>query len=227
MRGNLVIDLYAYKQFMDIKCFPHFDVEHFKLDLNKKYISVAQAVYDSGKHILRLPSNYETPRPLLYHELTHIYDMETLKSGEKIHDFCLTGYMEYHASQVDLMVRLGANSIKEQLSFSTRDSVNDQGLTVTDYMESKFVTAVDMLNDSILNERLAGLGLLYNFLGLRSICLLYALDYKDNDNFSCIANRLDSYLLSTMKKYMVGWNIDVNKAVALFSNCANAIQKVN
>lgn len=123
--------------------------------------------------------------------------METLKSGEKIHDFCLTGYMEYHASQVDLMVRLGANSIKEQLSFSTRDSVNDQGLTVTDYMESKFVTAVDMLNDSILDERLAGLGVLYNFLGLRSICLLYALDYKDNDNYSCAANRLDSYLLST------------------------------
>lgn len=31
-----MIDLYAYKQFMDIKCFPSFDVEHFKLDLNKK-----------------------------------------------------------------------------------------------------------------------------------------------------------------------------------------------
>lgn len=222
-----MIDLDAYIQFMGIKSFPSFDVEYFEPDLNIKYTPVAQADYVSGKHVLRLPSICETPRSLLYHELTHIYDMEMLKNGEKIHDFCLTGYMEYHASQVDLMVRLGANSIEDTPSFSICDYINDQGLTVSEYIDKKFVIAVDMLNDSKLNERLTGLGVLYNFLGLRSICLLYALDYKDNDNFSCIANRLDSYLLSTMKKYMVGWNIDVNKAVALFSNCANAIQKVN
>ena len=212
---------------MCIKKFPQFDIEHFELDLNKKYTPVAQADYVSGKHVLRLPSNFETPRPILYHELTHIYDMETLKNDEKTHDFCLTGYMEYHASQVDLMVRLGANSIKDTLSFSICDSVTDQGLTVMNYMENKFLTAVDMLSDSMLNERLAGLGVLYNFLGFRSICLLYAYDYRDNDKFSCLTNRIDSYLLSTMKRFMVGWNIDVNKAVALYSNCLNDLQRLN
>lgn len=210
---------------MGVKSFPYYVVEYFEPDLNKKYTSVAQAVYDRGKHILRLPSNYETPRSLLYHELTHIYDMEMLKNDEKIHDYYLTGYMEYHASQVDLMVRLGANSIKDMLSFSVCEAINYSDLTVKDYMDNKFVTAVDMLNDSIINERLTGLGVLYNFLGLRSICLLYAFDYEDKYNYSFLANLLGSYLLSTMKSFMVGWNIDVNKAVALYSNCIKAIQK--
>ena len=209
---------------MGIKRFPHFDVEYFEPDLSKKYTSGAMSVYDSGKHILRLPSNYKLTRPLLYHELTHIYDMEMLKNDEKTHDFCLTGYMEYHASQVDLMVRLDAKNIKDTHSFSICDSIDDQGLTIMDYMDKKFEIAVDMLNDSIFNERLNGLGVLFNFLGLKSICLMYALDYKDNYKYSSLADSLDSYLLSTVNRFMVGWDIDVNKAVGLYSNCVNAIK---
>ena len=208
---------------MGIESFPHFYIEYFKPDLNIKYASVAQSDYKSGKHVLRLPSDCKIPQPILYHELTHIYDMETLKNGEKTHDFCLTGYMEYHASQVDLMVRLGANSIKDTLSFSICDYINDQGLTIAKYMDTKFEIAVDMLNGSTLNERLTGLGVSYNFLGLRSICLMYALDYKDNFKYSCLADCLGSYLLSTINSFMVGRDIDVNKAVALYSNCMNVI----
>ena len=149
--------------------------------------------------------------------------MEMLKNGEEIHDFCLNGYMEYHASQVELMVGLGANSIKDTLSFSVCDPIDNLGFTIKEYMDTRFEIAVDMLNNSIPNNRLDGLGVLYNFLGLKSICLMYALDYKDNYNYCLLTNRLGPYLLSTANRFMVGWEIDVSKAVGLYSNCMNAI----
>lgn len=102
-----------YKQFMEIDTFPEFEIQYYALDCSKDYSYGAQAIFDvkTKKHTLRLPINIEVPRFLLFHELTHILDAEKYSIGEKNHDFCLHGFTEYHASQVELMVMIGAKTI--------------------------------------------------------------------------------------------------------------------
>ena len=84
--------IYEYEQFMEIDSFPEFEIEHYALDCYIDYIYGAQTVYDveTKKHRLRLPTDFELPRFLLFHELTHILDTENYSIGEKNHDlFCM------------------------------------------------------------------------------------------------------------------------------------------
>ncbi|MBQ6417416.1 MAG: hypothetical protein IJJ91_01970 [Synergistaceae bacterium] len=106
-----MIDVSDYKKFMGINSLPKFDVKYYTPDLTADYIYGARAEYDvkTKAHTLLLPEKLDAPRFLLFHGLTHILDMETLVTGEKNHDFCLAEYMEYHASQDELMVMMGHN----------------------------------------------------------------------------------------------------------------------
>ena len=63
--------------------------------------------------------------------------MESLGNGNRAHDFCLTGYMEYHASQVELMTMMGAKTIREALSFSMEDAINFSKWSVRQYLDNK------------------------------------------------------------------------------------------
>ena len=80
-----MIDVTNYKQFMGIDSFPVFDVKYYTLDLTGDYSYGARAEYDvkTKAHTLMLPRNCGASKLLLFHELTHILDMETLASGEK------------------------------------------------------------------------------------------------------------------------------------------------
>ena len=219
-----MINLGAYMQFMGISTFPQFEIEYFEPDLNKEYTSFAQAVYDRErkKHTLMLPSR-ETPQFLLYHELTHMYDMERFKTGEMNYDFCLTGFMEYHASQVELMVMMGAGMVDDNISFSMNDSVNSLDLSVHQYLNSKLVAAGNCISDSTHQIRLTGLGVFYNFLGLKSVCNMYSTDFIDDFDCRKIVDRLSSILFFDIRQYMTGWITDVDKTVALYSHAVNAV----
>lgn len=84
---------------------------------------------------------------IVFHELTHILDTEMLSNGDHTYDFCLTGYMEYHASQVEMMALMGATTIREKLSFSMEKSINYFDM-VRQYLDSKLETAKTLIVDS-------------------------------------------------------------------------------
>ena len=162
-----MIDIDDYKRFMGIDSFPEFETEYFTQDYSKDYVYGAQAVYDveTQKHTLRFPSELEVPRFLLFHELTHILDAEKYSTGEKNHDFCLQGFMEYHASRVELMVMMGAQTVNETLSFSMNEKINGCGWSVKQYVDNKLETARNLILAEDRQRRKDGLGALYNFFG--------------------------------------------------------------
>lgn len=219
-----MIEIDDYKQFMGVYTFPEFEIEYYTLDYSKDYCYGAQAVYDfnTKEHILCLPADFEVPRFLLFHELTHIIDAEEYSNGDKNHDFCLHGFMEYHASQVELMVMLGAETVNSTLSFSMKDPVNRLDMTVEQYVNNKLETARNLIIDSDHQRRIDGLGALYNFLGLRSVCCMFAKDHDDQYDYCVFLEMIPSYLFSTMRSFMTGWKIDVEKAAGLYSNVRNA-----
>lgn len=217
--------IFEYKQFMEIDAFPKFEIEYYALDLSKDYIYGAQAVYDAKtkKHILRLPTDFEIPKILLFHELTHILDIEKYSVGENNHDFCLHGFTEYHASQVELMVMIGAETISSTVSFSMKDQINRSECSVQKYVNNKLETARELMLDLNRYRRIDGLGVLYNFLGLRSICSLYSSDFIDQYDYNDFVKTMSSYLFISLKNYKVGWVNDVDKAVGLYSNVRGKI----
>lgn len=220
-----VVDINAYKYFMHISEFPNFETEFFEVDLDQKYVRVAQAVYDkhSESHFLRLPLGSEIQTFLLFHELTHIYDMERYKTGESNYDFCLTGYMEYHAAQVELMVLMGASTFCDKIAFLMNDPMRDFDCSVRQYLEQKLDTAIALLSDDGNQNLLDGIGVFYNFLGMKSICGMYAIDFKDDFCYQQFANQFSPYLLSIVLQFMMGFEIDIDKAVGLYSNVVDIV----
>ena len=220
-----MVDVDAYMAFMGIDSFPPFTEECFDLDLNQEHIKAAKAEYDyqTKEQKLHVPSGINIPRFLLYHELTHILDMNNYSTGERNHDYCLTGFTEYHASQVELMVLLGADKVTDRISFSMSDSANYLGWSVKDFVDNKFNIAKDLIISANSAERLDGLGVLYNFLGLRSICIMYSKDYDDKYTYQTFMEKLSTMQIYHLRNTMTGWIEDVEKAVALYSNVVGAV----
>ena len=191
------MDITDYKQFMRIESFPHFEEEYFEYDDSQEFGIAGRAEYDqlTKAHKLLLPSNYEVPRFLLFHELTHILDMENLANGEKNHDFCLTGYMEYHASQVELMEAVGAKTIRDTVSFSMKDRFIASKWMIQQYVDNKLETAKTLISKSDKHKKVIGLETFFNFLGLKSICAMYATDYVEYYSYRELENQMPSYLL--------------------------------
>ena len=220
-----MIDVTNYKQFMGIDSFPVFDVKYYTLDLTGDYSYGARAEYDvkTKAHTLMLPRNCGASKFLLFHELTHILDMETLASGEKNHDFCLTGYMEYHASQVELMIMLGADSVKDLLSFSMQDHVEQSDWTFVQYVNNKLNTAQRLIADKNQQTRVDGLNAFFNFLGLKSVCGMFAKDFEETYSYQGIMAKMSSPLFMELRRTYSGWIDDIDKAVAIYSHAVNAI----
>ena len=106
--------------------------------------------------------------------------MEMLGVSKPEYNHYLTGYMEYHASQVELLVMMGATTINDRISFSVSDSLNGIDESVLQYLETKLDMAKRMIQDPELKKRVDGLGAIFNFFGLKSICYMFATDFVDN-----------------------------------------------
>ena len=219
------MDVSDYKQFMKTDSFPQFDVQYYTPDMRADYIYGARAEYDlnTRAHTLLLPERYEVSRFLLFHELTHILDMELLATGERNHDYCLTGYMEYHASQVELMVIMGAESVKDKISFSLQNHVVKSEWTIEQYLKNKLDTALRLITACNQQTRKDGLDAFFNFLGLKSVCVMFSTDYEDRHSYRQIADRIPSHLLMELKRTFSGWIVDIDKAVAIYSHAVHAI----
>ena len=219
------VDVERYKKFMEIDEFPPFEIEYFKVNDNEKNTSFARAEYDYvlKQHTLYIPSNPNIPEFILFHELTHIMDMENLKTGDKVYDYCLTGYMEYHASQVELIVGLGATKISDSISFSMMDSIIGFNVSVQKYLDSKYKIVQEQLMKKEPQEKHKGVDVFFNFLGLKSICKKYSVDFIDNYSCQEILNIVSIFLFNEINKTYSGKIVDVRKAVILYSNLINIL----
>ncbi len=181
-----------FKNFMRNGNMPEYTVELFTPSLEEAnqngFGSCASVNYNpsKNKHVYKVwPVVFQDVRraePLLFHELTHMLDIEKFCSGDKNAYFCLRGYMEYHAAQVDLSRGLGTQFWDEVPEFSIHDKVNmyPDNLKVIDWLESTHAMARDIISKPdfpVSYQVLSGaIGILCNFLGRLSICDIFAVD---------------------------------------------------
>lgn len=121
---------------------------------------------------------------VLFHEFTHALDIEQLAKRDKMKYAKIRGYMEYHASQVELMKQLGARTFTDHISFSMDDIV--KGITadksVAEILRVGKKTATDLIQridfPTDLDMLLTTMSIIFNHLGRLSICQQYAKDYE-------------------------------------------------
>lgn len=109
-----------YIEFMEIEKLPQYKIDFFEINVEESdaagFASAAQAYYNTktDEHILRICKSSEIPRYIVFHEFTHILDTEMYAKQDSWKYMALSGYTEYHAAQVELMIMLGADSIQTQ-----------------------------------------------------------------------------------------------------------------
>ena len=206
-----------YIQFMDIESFPEYILQTKEASLSvadsKGFDTAATTFYnaDTDRHTLIVSTNLELPKYLIFHEFTHILDTELYAKGDKVKYAQLSGYTEYHASQIELMQMLGANKWSQQIEFSMKDIVGTFSgkKTVQEYLDIKWYHAVELFGRSDFPANIEMLktafGVLFNFYGLQSICELYATDYSKHCGSPVFSKFIPTHLHSMMNALMHGW----------------------
>ena len=192
-----------YIEFMEIEKLPQYKIDFFEINVEESdaagFASAAQAYYNTktDEHILRICKSSEIPRYIVFHEFTHILDTEMYAKQDSWKYMALSGYTEYHAAQVELMIMLGADSIQTQ-DFSFTVDVEIGNSTVRNYLNSRHQLVVNMMNRTDFPRDIEALkttvGVLYNYFGVRSICKMYAKDYTEEVDNTIIIQKLSKVL---------------------------------
>lgn len=227
-----------YIEFMGIKSFPKYKLEFF--EINKDTVdevgfeALAQAKYNpkTDIHTLRVCSNFETIKYIVFHEFTHILDAEMYAKRDPVRYVYLSGYTEYHASQVELMVLLEEDSIdltKGKIALDTPIKTFPDEKSIGDYVSSRHQFVVDMMNRTDFPANFeclqATLGTLYNYFGLRSICKMYIKDYVEKVDNTVIIKWIPLNIFNAMNIWMEGW-FDESKIDMSFGPYSNAIMPI-
>lgn len=97
-----------FKNFMGIKEFPIYEIQTQEVTQtivdSKGYGIAACTLYQpqNKHHTLRVSTNLILSKYLMFHEFTHILDSEMYVKGDKGRYVGLSGFTEYHASQIVL-----------------------------------------------------------------------------------------------------------------------------
>ena len=112
-----------YKRFMGVEEFPLYETRIQTISIEemdeKGCDSAAEAKYEvsNNKHTLIINSNLLDDF-LVFHEFTHILDSHQFVKENKVIYMGITGFSEYHASQVELVKLLGSKTIDNVPNFS-------------------------------------------------------------------------------------------------------------
>lgn len=232
-----LIDKYEkeYMDFMGLEEFPKYKVECFEININKTdamgFGAPAQAKYNphTDEHTLRICSNLEVRKYIVFHEFTHILDAEMYAKNSPTNYAYLSGYTEYHASQIELMLLLGKDIIhskQPEFSLTTRIDVFPNKMSVDEYLHGKHQFVVDMMRRDDFPHDLETLkttiGVLFNYLGIRSICKMYGKDYSEHVDNTSIIKWIPLPLFTVINTFMQGW-FDKTKVEKSFGPYSNAI----
>lgn len=131
---------------------------------------------------------------MLFHEFTHILDSEQYVNGDKKRNVGFKGYLEYHAAQIDFLRLLNVKSINQEFSFSVEQEIETVDgkqkaivyVRKTHELARKLISKKEFPSD---HEMLStAIGIVFNYWGRRSICKMYAVDYREEIDNSVIIN---------------------------------------
>ncbi len=234
---NAYVD--EYKIFMGIDKFPEYNLQTRTASIitaeTQGFESVASTLYQpiTGQHTLIISSNLNLLRYVMFHEFTHMYDSELYVNGDKVRYLGLSGYTEYHASQIELAQLLGAKCFNDIPSFSmnTMISAISKETSVLQYVENKYNHAINLFNRSDFPADLSilksALGVLYNYWGLRSICEMYSTDFVEKIDNAAFLKFIPSMNFSLINNIMHGWldKTKIDLSIPLYANAIMAIIK--
>ena len=181
-----------YKAFMGIKAFPPYRVEERDSGVEVGYD------FTTYVHTLGIPSDVD--KETVFEAFTHILDTEKYVKADEERNKYSKGFIEYHAGQVMLIRRLGTETVNDSLNFSMCDSIGD--LTVKEYVLEKYQKAVDAFTSDKPEEALPAL---YYFLGVKSICEMYAGDFDRSEyDMSIFIDKLSKPVFNKIDNHMHG-----------------------
>ena len=216
-----------YMKFMKLHSFPQYDIiiQNICLDANKskQYAKAACTKYDfeTQRHSLIVNPLIDLNEYIVFHELTHILDTEQYAKDDRIRYVYLSGYTEYHASQIELLNLLGAKKVNKRVRFKMNQIINTLAgnITVQEYVEDKHNQAIELLNNEsfFINDEymIASLGVLFNYWGLRSICEMYAKDYNESTNNDAFIKHIPPLLFNSLDSLMHGFMNDKQIVVTM------------
>lgn len=239
-KSNIEKQVHRYSQFMGIETFPEYSLQYKSVSLEtaqlRGYESLATTLYEpnAGKHTIILARNLMVEDDILFHEFTHMLDAEQYANCDKMRWAWLSGYTEYHASQVELMYLLGANKVTDKLSFSMNLNIRTSSgeKSVSDYINSRYQHAIEMFSRSDFPADLGALkstlGILFNYYGLISICQMYSTDFVEPINDKILYKFIPYEVLCVLNSIMRGWidNSNIELSMQIYKCIVlNLVQK--
>lgn len=206
-----------YKCFMGIEQFPKYRLQFKEVSLEKSdavgFESAASAFYqtETKEHTLLISANLPMSRYLAFHEFTHIFDAEMYAKGDKCRYLGITGFSEYHASQVELLQLLGVKNIEEIPEFSMNTIIEPLSgkRSVFQYVDEKYKHAIELFSRKDFPANIetlkVAIGVLYNYWGLRSICEMYSIDYVETIENEFFLNYISTLYFCSANNLMHGW----------------------
>ncbi len=182
-----------YLSFMGISAIPDIKrtpIETDPYNLSTSLGSWARVDYDCTKDIYTLSILKFLYNPvchadyLLFHEYTHVYDIDRLAKKDPEKYVAIKGYIEYHAAQVELMKQLGAKKYTDAISFSMNDIVKgptDDRTVFESLLFNKKIAIDSILRSGFpinISELSMVMGMVFNHLGRVSVCKRNASDYE-------------------------------------------------
>lgn len=227
---NTYVD--EYKVFMGIENFPKYNLQTKSVSLTtagaQGFDAVASAFYQplTGQHTLVVSTNLILSKYVMFHEFTHIYDSELYVNGDKVRYLGLSGYTEYHASQVELAHLLGAKTIDSIPTFSMNTIISTfaKETSVLQYVQDKYQHAIDLFSRADFPANIdtlkSAFGVLYNYWGLRSICEMYASDFVETIDNAAFLKFIPTTNFTLINKLMHGWldKTKIDLSIPLYAN---------
>ena len=121
------------------------------------------------------------------------------------------GFLEYHASQIETIKILGYESIGENISFSMKQQVETVASikSMQNFVDEPANTAKSLLRRSDFPKDLETLlttaALIFNYYGRRSICLMYAQDYREDVDIMEFSEFIGTAQLDALDTFLKGW----------------------
>lgn len=228
-----------FKKFMGIDTFPQYTLYTKEVSLwvadTQGYDSAASTHYDiqSNSHTFTVSTNLILCEYLMFHEFVHMLDSELYVKNDKIRYLGISGFTEYHASQIELLAMLGVRSINDEPSFSMDTIIQtfSGDKSVKQYISEKQQHAIELFSradfPSNIETLKSSFGVLHNYWGLRSICEMYATDYTENIENQSFLNYIPTNVFVLLNRLMRGWLNDsaIDASIPLYANTLVTLAK--
>lgn len=228
-----------FKKFMGIDNFPQYTLHTKEVSLfianAQGYDSAASTNYNiqSNSHTLTVSTNLTLCKHLIFHEFVHMLDSELYVKNDKMRYLGLSGFTEYHASQIELMTMLGVRSINDKPSFSMDTIIHtfSGSKSVKQYISEKQQHAIELFSradfPSSIETLKSSFGVLCNYWGLRSICEMYATDYTENIENQSFLTYIPTNVFVILNSLMHGWLNDsaIDASILLYANTLITLAK--